>query len=56
MGVKMDTLSAVLAEIAPDWEAGTYGDTVISPNGWEIELDGESPDGEVSPLRAQGLI
>ena len=30
--------------------------TLISPNGWPIEWDGTSPDGEESPLRVMGLI
>ncbi len=32
------------------WEAGDLGDTVICPDGHEIEFDGTCPDGHRSPV------
>ena len=46
-------LQALLPE---GWEAHPFGDMVTCPHGYEIELDGQCPDGCVSPLREMGLI
>jgi hypothetical protein len=37
------------------WEMVDEG-LLGTPNGWLIEWDGVSPDGEVSPFRAMGMI
>ena len=51
-----DMLQEVLDEMGfEDWTSD-MGDLLISPNGHLVELDGVSPDGEVSPLRQLGLI
>ena len=39
-----------------DWEVNGIGDTLICPCGWEIEQDGECPDGCKSPLLDAGMI
>jgi len=41
---------------AKGWESGGFGDSVVCPCGNEIELDGECPQGCVSPLMTAGLI
>jgi hypothetical protein len=50
-----DILSQLLPE---DWEHDGFGfdSNLICPCGDTIELDGECPQGCVSPLREQGMI
>jgi hypothetical protein len=38
------------------WEIGYYGDSFICPCGDEIELDGECPQGCISPMMSLGMI
>ncbi len=46
----------ILEEILPDdWEM-VDSSVIICPCGYEIELDGQCPDGCVSPLRTMGMI
>ncbi len=57
----MDEIVEMLdALLPPEWDhdAGTYGMsfTLTCPHGWQIEQDGECPDGHKSPLMELGLI
>jgi len=47
----------IVADLAPDsgWEVVDEA-TLLTPNGYEIEWDGRSPDGEESILIQLGLI
>ena len=47
----------IVADLAPDsgWEVVDEA-TLLTPNGYEIEWDGCSPDGEESILIQLGLI
>lgn len=45
-----------LMKLPEGWEWGAFGDSVICPDGLEIELDGTCPDGHVSPLREMRFI
>lgn len=48
-------MDELIAEILPDdWEV--ENELLVCPHGHVIELDGNCPDGCVSPLRSQGLI
>lgn len=38
-----------------DWESDNMG-MLICPCGHRVEMDGECPEGHVSPIRKQGLI
>jgi hypothetical protein len=39
-----------------EWEVGAFGDSFVCPCGDEIELDGECPEGCVSPMVSMGFI
>lgn len=53
----MTSESDALRELLPEgWDMSPWGDTFICPDGHEIELDGECPDGHKSPLTELGLI
>lgn len=48
-------MDELIAEVLPDdWEV--HDEILTCPHGHRIELDGNCPDGCVSPLREQGLI
>lgn len=55
----MSQFDNFLEEILPsDWSTDGYGleSTLICPHGYRIEMDGECPEGCVSPLKAMGII
>jgi hypothetical protein len=56
VNVSYDELADVLDLLGADeWEASD-GDTLICPHGHMIEVDGECPEGCVSPLREHGVV
>lgn len=42
--------------LPPGWEISIYGDSFVCPCGDEIELDGECPEGCISPMLQMGMI
>jgi hypothetical protein len=44
------------ASLPDGWKVGQFGDSLICPDGLEIEPDGECPNGHASPLREMGLL
>lgn len=53
-GVRMFlTLTEVLEGLGlaeKGWLAGEWGDTLVCPHGWEIDLDVSAPDGCANPI------
>ena len=56
MSDQREGMEGVIDLVGDDWDIGGFDDTFICPCGTEIELDGECPDGHVSPMRELGMI
>lgn len=53
-GKVMANIDGFEVELPEDWDS--MDDALICPCGDTIELDGECPEGHVSPLRLAGMI
>jgi len=52
----LETLLEVTGAAADGWTVHYMGDMLICPCGSYVELDGECPEGHVSPMRRAGMI